>query len=76
MKKAEIEGKVTAIVSDILGGPVGLDASMDATRGWDSLKHMQIIFAFEETFGIRLGADEVANLSSVKALVARAESCV
>ena len=70
LKNLEIE--VAKLVSEILGEPVGLDASRLTAAGWDSLKHMEIIFAFEEAYGVRLDEAEMAALSSVKGLAERA----
>lgn len=68
MDKAEAEKQVIALATDILGVPVTAGSSMDNTPGWDSLRQMQLIFAFEETFGLRLDGAELVNLRSVAAL--------
>ena len=69
-KNLEIE--VAKLVSEILGETVGSDASRLTVARWDSLKHMEIIFAFEEAYGVRLDEAEMAALSSVKGLAERA----
>lgn len=69
-KKLEID--VAKLVSEILGKPVGTDASRVTVAGWDSLKHMEIIFAYEEAYGVRLDESEMAALSSVKGMAERA----
>lgn len=69
-KNLEIE--VAKLISEILGETVGSDASRLTVAGWDSLKHMEIIFAFEEAYGVRLDEAEMAALSSVKGLAERA----
>jgi len=69
-KNLEIE--VAKLVSEILNEPIGPEASRLTVAGWDSLKHMEIIFAFEEAYGVRLDEAEMAALSSVKSLVERA----
>lgn len=33
---------------------------------WDSLKHMELVVAIEEEFGIELNADEIVAMQSVK----------
>lgn len=69
-KNHEIE--VAKLVSEILGEPVSAEASRVTVAGWDSLKHMEIIFAFEEAYGVQLDESEMAILSSVKGLAERA----
>jgi acyl carrier protein len=69
-KNLEIE--VAKLVAEILGEPIGPEASRLTVAGWDSLKHMEVIFAFEEAYGVRLDEAEMAALSSVQSLVDRA----
>ena len=70
LKNLEIE--VAKLVSEILGEPVGPEASRVMVARWDSLKHLEISFAFEEAYGVRLDEAEMAALSSVKGLAERA----
>lgn len=67
-----LELEVAKLVSEVLGEPVGPEASRLTVAGWDSLKHMEIIFAFEEAYGLRLDEAEMAELGSVQGLAARA----
>ena len=69
-KNLEIE--VAKLVSEILGETVGSDASRLTVARWDSLKHMEVIFAFEEAYGVRLDEAEMTALSSDKGLAERA----
>jgi acyl carrier protein len=39
------------------------------TETWDSVAHMQLVLALEESFGISLTADEVVAISSYPAAV-------
>lgn len=71
MDIAEAEKQVIALAADILGVPVTPSSSMDNTPGWDSLRQMQLIFAFEETFNLRLDGGELLHLRSVSALAQR-----
>jgi acyl carrier protein len=69
-KNLEIE--VAKLISEIVGEPIEPEASRLTVAGWDSLKHMEVIFAFEEAYGVRLDEAELATLSSVQGLVDRA----
>lgn len=71
MDIAEAQKQVIALATDILGVPVTAGSSMDNTPGWDSLRQMQLIFAFEDTFKLRLDGGELINLRSIAALAER-----
>jgi acyl carrier protein len=55
--------------------PIADDTAFADVAGWDSLKHVQLIVAVEQRFGIELTAAEIARLTSKRAareiLVAR-----
>lgn len=60
-------------IAEALG--VGVDSitpetGMSNEPRWDSLRHMQVIFALEDVFGVRFRDDEIAKLTSVAAIVA------
>ena len=40
------------------------DATMNDIPGWDSLTHMDLITAIEESLGIELNGDEIAEMTS------------
>lgn len=67
-----LESEIAQLVSDILGEKIGVDGRKDSAPSWDSLRHVEIIFAFEESYGIRLEVAEMASLRSVKDLADRA----
>lgn len=72
MDPREIESSVLSVVEAVLKCPVGPDTSRMNTPGWDSLKHIEIIFAVEEELGIEFGEQEMAKLDSVARIVAMA----
>jgi acyl carrier protein len=37
---------------------------------WDSVRHLRLILALEERFGVTLDADEIPSLNSVRAILA------
>ncbi len=73
MNSSEPQQLVIALVGDILGRQVDVESSMENTPEWDSLKHMQVIFAFEDALGTRLAEEEMSALRSVRALIDRAK---
>lgn len=44
------------------------DMTIEMTPEWDSLKHMELIVAIEQTYAIELSGDEIANMVSVTAI--------
>lgn len=66
------EDKFFAILSSLLNvsrDQLSHDSSRETIQQWDSLKHMYLIMALEEEFGIEFDDSEVANLASVVALL-------
>lgn len=74
-----VDGKVEALLADVLQVPAATitDAlAMQDVEAWDSLKHMELIGALEEAFGVELTFDEIVGMRSVgeikRVLAARA----
>ncbi len=44
------------------------ETAMKDVLEWDSLKHMELIVAIEQTYAIELTGDEIALMTSVKAM--------
>lgn len=42
--------------------------SMKTTPQWDSLKHMELILAVEDSYGLTLDGDEIAAMTNVAAI--------
>jgi acyl carrier protein len=64
------ELKTLEIVSDVLEDTQVTGAtSRQNTPEWNSLKHMEIIFAIEETFGIQYSEEEMVDIDSVVDIV-------
>lgn len=60
--------RVRRILSTLLNLPldrVPADASREALEEWDSLKHMHLVLALEEEFGVEFDDDEVSSLATV-----------
>ena len=43
---------------------LGPDSSSDTIPSWDSLKHMNLVLALEEEFGVSIPDEEAANITS------------
>jgi acyl carrier protein len=47
------------------GDPVRRDEQPD----WDSLKHIELVFALEDALGVRFETDEIGELADVASIV-------
>ena len=72
MTEHETEEIVLQVLSTVLKRPLplGRDTSTENTAEWDSLKHIEIMFAVEEELGIQFSEEELGNLHSAAAIVA------
>ena len=69
MTKNEIEYKVDEVLNAFLGGNHSKSDEGENDSEWDSLKHMQIIFALEEEFGLMFAESEIPDMKSFEAIV-------
>jgi acyl carrier protein len=63
--------KLKQVMSVILDVPVESitdEASTDTIDNWDSIRHLNLILALEEEFGITIPDEEVGNLVNYKLL--------
>jgi acyl carrier protein len=62
-----MEQKLKQIMSNIFGieeDEITDDSSIDNIEKWDSLKHINLIIAIEEQFGISIDEDEMVEMTS------------
>jgi acyl carrier protein len=69
---AGVETEVRQLLARMLGP--GVNGGGDMRRAdlaqWDSLKHVEIVFALEDQFGVHFDESEFATLDSVTAIAA------
>jgi acyl carrier protein len=61
------EEALKQVLSAVLGIPaesIGEATSMDTVEGWDSIKHMNLVLALEDEFGISIPDEDAANITS------------
>lgn len=61
------EQALKQILATVLKIPVGNidgDTNMDTVESWDSLNHMNLILALEDTFKVSIPDDEATNITS------------
>lgn len=60
---------VVAKIMSISPEDVTMDSSPDTIEAWDSLKHMTLILALEEDFGILFSDDEIVEMITVQKIL-------
>jgi acyl carrier protein len=73
MNDPTIQSELCALVSSILGRPVTRETSRANEPAWDSLKHMEIIFAVESKWSVIFSEDEMVAVSSLADLQRKVE---
>ena len=74
---ASIQDRVIQIVSDVTGVPISkLDgnSSPESVSEWESMKHINIVLAIEEEFGLHFDDEEITELKGIKSLVSLIEN--
>ncbi len=64
-RRDEIERDLVEICSAVLEHPVDATASRATDAAWDSLRHMQVIFAVEEKYDNSFTEEEIFRLDSI-----------
>ncbi len=71
-----MNNKVLKLVAQIMGIPlerVTAESSPDSIEQWDSLKHMHLVLAIEEAFGIQLTDEEIVAIKDVRSIISLIE---
>lgn len=64
-----VQPKIFQLMSNVFEIPVeeiSEDSSIDSIESWDSIRHLNLILAIEEEFGITIPDEEVGNLVNYK----------
>ena len=67
---------VMAAVFDISPNEITDDSSPHDIKGWDSVKHMNLVLALEEEFNIRFEEAEIPSLVKFKIIAATIQAYV
>ncbi len=72
MNRDQIQAQVIDTIATVLQCPAG-EVAADATRadlpGWDSLKHVEIMFALEDALGVEFDEAQLGELDSIPRIV-------
>jgi acyl carrier protein len=66
--KLPVNEKIEVLLAEVLQIPAAAitdDLAMTDLDIWDSLKHMELIMALEQSFGLQLNFDEIVRMRSV-----------
>jgi len=66
---SSITETVLTILHSIVKQQVDASSSRENTPAWDSLKHIEVIFAIEDELGVEFSEAELADLNSVERIV-------
>lgn len=69
MTREQIEAEVVGVLTTILRTHAASTATRADTPQWDSLKHIEFMFALEEAFDLQFSEAELSVLDSVEAVV-------
>lgn len=64
-----INEKLRATFAQVLGEPfesINMETSPRNLKSWDSLKHVELVIAVEEAFGITFGTTEITSINSAR----------
>jgi len=60
-----------SLLKDVMGtilqvdpNSLGPTSSSDTIEGWDSLRHINLVLALEEAFGVSIPDEEASNMTS------------
>lgn len=71
MDRQQIESAVLAVIGTVLKIQASPETSRSGSAAWDSLKHVEIMFALEDEFDMVFSEEELSGLDSVKAIIQR-----
>ena len=71
-KRAGMDEKLANLVADVFelsAKQVTEGLTAEKVESWDSMKHLQLVLALEQAYGVQLDTDEIPELRSVKDII-------
>ena len=71
-----LPGKLRQIMADVFyinESEVDKSTSMETIESWDSLQHLNLILALEQSFGVRFSTKEIETLRSFEVILVALE---
>lgn len=71
MDRKQVEQAVLTVLAAVLKQTFsgGIDITRQNTPQWDSLKHIEIMFALEDELGVMFSEEELATLDGLQKIV-------
>jgi acyl carrier protein len=69
MSRPEVQTRVLELLATVLKTPVDAGVSTETLPAWDSLRHIEVIFAVEDAFGVQFPEETLGELTSVERVV-------
>ena len=73
MNRQQIKEVVLSVLSTVLKCEVNDEGARENLAQWDSLKHIEVIFAIEDELNFQFPEEILPNLNSVESIVEAAE---
>ena len=64
-----MQDRVLVVLSDVMNVPLNQlndDSSAENVGTWDSIKHLDLVLAIEEEFGVTISHDDIEGMQSVR----------
>ena len=61
--------EIIAGIMDIEVSSISIDSSPETIDSWDSLHHMRLILAIEESFSLHFNEDDITNMIDVRSIL-------
>lgn len=68
-----IDKNVKIVVAQVMGVPeesIHGDSSPDTISSWDSLAHMNLVLALEQSFDVTFSEEHIAEMMSIEIIIA------
>ena len=74
-----MEKKIKQIMSQVFNidaQEITEDSTQDTIDNWDSLRHMSLVMALEEEFGLELDENQIIEMMSFKLIINVLNDCI
>jgi len=74
-----MENRIKEVMSDVFNidiESINNNSSPDNIENWDSLKHMNLIVALEEEFGVEFDDNDIENLLNFQLINLTIKGCI
>ena len=69
----ELVARLIEVAADVFGVPASAltaDSSSETVEAWDSISHLNLMLAVEQTFDLRIEPEQMVDLTSINRIAA------